>query len=40
MPKSKKTMKLDLITRDAIIPREIEHTYSCIFSKEAIKTSK
>ena len=33
-------MKLDLITGDAITPREIEHTYPCIFSKEYIKTSK
>lgn len=30
-------MKLDLTTVDAITPREIEYTYSCIFSKEAIK---
>lgn len=30
-------MKLDLITGDAITPREIEHTYPCIFSKEDIK---
>ena len=30
-------MKLDLIIVDAITPREIEYTYPCIFSKEAIK---
>ena len=30
-------MKLALITGDAITPREIEHTYPCIFSKENIK---
>ena len=30
-------MKLDLITGDAITPREIEYSYPCIFSKEAIK---
>ena len=30
-------MKLDLTTGDAITPREIEYTYPCIFSKEAIK---
>ena len=30
-------MKLDLTTGDAIIPREIEYTYPCIFNKEAIK---
>ena len=34
---SKKSQKLDLITGDAITPREIEHTYPCIFSKEDIK---
>ena len=30
-------MKLDLTTCDAITPREIEYTYPCIFSKDAIK---
>ncbi len=30
-------MKLDLTTGDAITPREIEYTYPCIFSTEAIK---
>ena len=35
--KTKNPMKLDLTTGDAIIPREIEYTYPCIFSKEAIK---
>ena len=30
-------MKLDLTTGNAITPREIEYTYPCIFSKEAIK---
>lgn len=30
-------MKLDLTTGNAITPREKEHTYPCIFSKEAIK---
>ncbi len=30
-------MKLDLTTGDAIIPREIEYAYPCIFNKEAIK---
>ena len=34
---SKKSQKLDLITGDAITPREKEHTYPCIFSKENIK---
>ena len=33
-------MKLDLTTGDAITPREKEHTYPCIFSKEDIKTFK
>lgn len=37
MPKSKKAMKLDLTTGDAITPREIEYTNPCILSKEAIK---
>lgn len=37
MPKSKKTMKLDLTTGDVITPREIEYSYPCIFSKEDIK---
>ncbi|HBF8221207.1 TPA: hypothetical protein KOZ08_001284 [Clostridioides difficile] len=37
---SKSPMKLELITGDSITPREIEHTYPCIFSKEDIKTSK
>ncbi|MDK8252928.1 MAG: nucleotidyl transferase AbiEii/AbiGii toxin family protein [Dialister micraerophilus] len=35
--KTKNPMKLDLTTGDAITPREIEYTYPCIFSKEAIK---
>lgn len=35
--KTKNPMKLDLTTGDAITPREIEYTYSCIFSKESIK---
>ncbi|WP_276874459.1 nucleotidyl transferase AbiEii/AbiGii toxin family protein [Dialister micraerophilus] len=35
--KTKNSMKLDLTTGDAITPREIEYTYPCIFSKEAIK---
>ena len=30
-------MKLELITGDAITPREIEYTYPCIFSKESTK---
>ena len=30
-------MKLDLTTGEATIPREIEYTYTCIFSKENIK---
>ena len=30
-------MKLDLTTGEAPIPREIEYTYPCIFSKENIK---
>ena len=30
-------MKLDLITGEATIAREIEYTYPCIFSKEDIK---
>ena len=30
-------MKLDLTTGDAVTPREIEYTHSCIFSKENIK---
>ncbi|EFA90043.1 abortive infection protein AbiGII family protein [Peptoniphilus lacrimalis 315-B] len=30
-------MKLELITGDSITPREIEYTYPCIFSTEAIK---
>lgn len=30
-------MKFDLTTGDATTPREIEYTYPCIFSKEAIK---
>ena len=30
-------MKLDLTTGEATIPREIEYTYPCIFSKEDIK---
>ena len=34
---SKKSQKLGLITGDAITPREKEHTYPCIFSKENIK---
>ena len=34
---SKKSQKLDLITGDAITPREKEHIYPCIFSKEDIK---
>ena len=34
---SKKSQKLDLITGDAITPREIEYIYPCIFSKEDIK---
>lgn len=34
---SKKSQKLDLITGDTITPREKEHTYPCIFSKENIK---
>ena len=37
MAKSKKAMKLDLTTGDAITPREIEYAYPCIFSTEAIK---
>ena len=37
MAKSKKAMKLELITGDATTPREIEHTYPCIFSTEDIK---
>ena len=37
MPKSKKTMKLDLTTGDTITPREIEYTNPCILSKEYIK---
>ena len=35
--KTKNPMKLDLTTGDAITPREIEYSYPCIFSKEAIK---
>ena len=35
--KTKNPMKLDLSTGEAIKPREIEYTYPCIFSKEAIK---
>ena len=35
--KTKNPMKLDLTTGDAITPREIEYTYPCIFSKDAIK---
>ena len=35
--KTKNPMKLDLTTGDAITPKEIEYTYPCIFSKEAIK---
>ena len=35
--KTKNPMKLDLTTGDAITPREIEYTYPCLFSKEAIK---
>ena len=35
--KSKKAMKLDLTTGDAITPREIEYIYLCIFGKEDIK---
>ena len=35
--KTKNPMKLDLTTGDAIIPKEIEYTYPCIFSKENIK---
>ncbi len=35
--KTKNPMKLDLTTGDAIIPREIEYAYPCIFNKEAIK---
>lgn len=35
--KTKNPMKLDLTTGDAITPREIEYTYTCIFSKENIK---
>ena len=35
--KTKNPMKLDLTTGDAITPREIEYTYPCIFSQEAIK---
>ena len=30
-------MKLDLTTGEVTIPREIEYTYPCIFSKENIK---
>ncbi len=30
-------MKLNLTTGDAITPREIEHTYPCIFSTEKLK---
>ena len=30
-------MKLELIRGDAITPREIEYTNTCIFSKEAIE---
>ena len=35
--KTKNPMKLDLTTGDAITPREIEYTYPCVLSKEAIK---
>ena len=35
--RTKNPMKLDLTTGDAITPREIEYSYPCIFSKEAIK---
>ena len=35
--KTKNPMKLDLTTGDAITPSEIEYSYPCIFSKEAIK---
>ncbi|WP_277283797.1 nucleotidyl transferase AbiEii/AbiGii toxin family protein [Sneathia sanguinegens] len=37
--KTKNPMKLDLTTGEAITPREIEYTYPCIFSKEAIKNN-
>ncbi|MEQ2401611.1 hypothetical protein AAAT31_08610 [Peptoniphilus lacrimalis] len=37
---SKSPMKLDLTMGEATIPRKIEYIYPCIFSKEAIKTSK
>ena len=35
--KTKKPMKLDLTTGDAITPGEIEYTYPCIFTQEDIK---
>ena len=35
--KTKNPMKLDLTTRDAITPGEIEYTYPCIFTQEDIK---